>query len=477
MERRWAIIGLIAIVAAFVGAGALVLRSELTAEDDTRAPGAWEIAWQYLAAFDDGKAAEAAKLTDDPVAARATLRKIRSKLPDATVVTSLNNVQVNGSRAVGEIDIRWTFEESRTFSYGNEVNLTKQDGQWLVDWTPALVHPDLKAGQHLAMVTRTDAPAVLDAHGKSLMVWGDIGPEPVKPGRAKLLQPAMLTRAQAIGVPEKWAVAAVNAKGKRVRILDGVGPKLPKPIKTTLDVSVQDAAQAAVDTQGKPAALVAFKPSSGSILAIAQNGAADQGPIALSGLYPPGSAFELVTATAALTDGSIPAHAEGFDDIGTDIPGRTVVTAANQLGLNADFAVPGIETEAGAVRLGIDAFQQAEVAKGQGEAKVSPFGMALMSATIASGEQVTPKLWPDQPTRVLKKYPPPQAAVLEAVRRMMRMEDGVHGKTGTSNGGQGITNSWFTAYRDDMAFAVLVDDGGSARPAKAVAERFLAKVR
>lgn len=337
MERRWAIIGLIAIVAAFVGAGALVLRSELTAEDDTRSPGAWEVAWQFLTALDDRKPSEAANFTDEPPAALATVKKVFTKLPEADLVTSLNNVKVDGSRAVAEVDMRWTLETGRTFSYANEVNLAKRDGKWVVDWTPALVHPDLRPGQHLAVVTRGDAPAVLDAEGKPIMVWGEIGPEAVDPGRAKLLQLALLTRAQATGMPEKWAVAAVNAKGKRVRILDGVGPKLPKPVKTTLTVRLQDAAQAAVDSQPKPTALVVFKPSSGSILAIAQNGAADQGPIALSGLYPPGSAFELVTATAALTSGTIPGHAKGFGDIGTEIPGPDVLTAANQLGLNADL--------------------------------------------------------------------------------------------------------------------------------------------
>ena len=51
----------------------------------------------------------------------------------------------------------------------------------------------------------------------------------------------------------------------------------------------------------RQAMIVVIKPSTGEILAVAQNAAADaQGPLATTGLYPPGSTFKMVTAGAAL---------------------------------------------------------------------------------------------------------------------------------------------------------------------------------
>lgn len=483
-DRRWAILAIVALVVGFVGAGVLVLRSELNADDEARAPGAWEVAWDYLAAFDDRKTGEAAKLTDDPKASQSTLTKVLAELPDAKVVSTLDDVKVKGTEATASFDVDWTLEEGRTFSYGNVMKLQHRDGQWLIDWSPGVVHPELEPGQHIAMITRPDAPAVVDAHDQPLLIWGEIGPEPVKPERAKLLLPGMLERAQQV-VPEKWAVAAVDRKGKRVKILTGEGPKLAKPVRTTLSIKVQDAAQRAVDGQGKPAALVAIKPSTGAILAIAQNKHADQGPIALSGLYPPGSVFEVITAAAALSDGSLPADAESFDGLPEAPSSKAVVSAANQLGLNADFAIPGIATEAGGVRPVTDVAQRMDLAKGQGEAKASPFGLALVSSTIAARGPVVPKLWADKPTKVIKDYPAPGGDVIERLRTMLRESVGegpaaalrkfgqVHGHTGSAKAVGGAKHSWFTGFAGDLAFAVLVENGGSERPAVQVSGKFL----
>ena len=64
---------------------------------------------------------------------------------------------------------------------------------------------------------------------------------------------------------------------------------------------MQDAADNAVNITGKKAMIVVIKPSTGEILAVAQNAAADaDGPIATTGLYPPGSTFKIITAGAAI---------------------------------------------------------------------------------------------------------------------------------------------------------------------------------
>src|SRR5258708_8823751 len=98
-----------------------------------------------------------------------------------------------------------------------------------------------------------------------------------------------------------WRVVSVNQNGADVDVLNEV-PGAPAPSVTiSLDRSVQLAAQNAVNTTGKKAMIVVIKPSTGEILAVAQNAAADsEGPLATTGLYPPGSTFKIITAGAAL---------------------------------------------------------------------------------------------------------------------------------------------------------------------------------
>ncbi len=98
-----------------------------------------------------------------------------------------------------------------------------------------------------------------------------------------------------------WRVVSVNQNGADVDILNEVAPQPAPSMSITLDRPVQNAAQHAVDTQGRKAMLVVIKPSTGDILAVAQNAAADaDGPAATTGLYPPGSTFKIVTAGAAI---------------------------------------------------------------------------------------------------------------------------------------------------------------------------------
>ena len=98
-----------------------------------------------------------------------------------------------------------------------------------------------------------------------------------------------------------WRVVSVNQNGVDVDVLNEV-PAAPAPSVTiSLDRAVQNAAQGAVNTTGKKAMIVVIKPSTGEILAVAQNAAADsEGPLATTGLFPPGSTFKIITAGAAI---------------------------------------------------------------------------------------------------------------------------------------------------------------------------------
>jgi len=132
---------------------------------------------------------------------------------------------------------------------------------------------------------------------------------------------------------------------------------------------------------------------------------------------------------------------------------------------------------------------RAENGIGQGQVLASPLGMALVAATVARGAPVVPELIRGRPTEVLRAAPAPDAVALEQLRPMLRavVTDGtatrlaglgeVFGKTGTAEfTDDGRAHGWFVGYRGDVAFAVLVADGGSSAPALEIARRFLAAI-
>ena len=348
-------------------------------------------------------------------------------------------------------------------------------------------------------------------------------------GFARQVLPAVRTAlaAQLDGVPG-WSVAAVDAAGGTVATLVEEAPKPGTTAAISLDRAVQTAAEDAVEPIPQQAMLVAVQPSTGQLLAVAQNGAADAaGALALTGRFPPGSTFKIVTALAGVEQAGLSAdtpvacpgetviggrpvpNAERFDlgtvplrrafarscnttfaTVGAGLAPDGLTTAALQLGLGADYAVPALTTITGAVPAAPDLVQRAEDAFGQGQVLTSPLGMALVGATVAHGAPVVPQLVAGRPTEVLTAATAPDPAALEQVRTMMRavVTEGtatalnglgeVRGKTGTAeftNDGS-RAHGWFVGYRGDLAFAVRVVDGGSSEPAVAAAGRFLGAV-
>lgn len=478
----------------------------------------------YLAAFGAGDAKATGALTDSPAAATAQLTSVWQGLhPKSVQAVAVSQVQGTSApiRIVWELgDHEWT--------YDSELNLVKRGDEWLVHWSPALIHPKLKAGQSLRVRSQTGAAAVLDRDGKPLLTWAADGPKAVDSSVAPLLLGGMARVAddQGPGAAGSWHVALVDKKGKELATLyKGASTSDPvPPLHSTLDRGLQKAAQHAVDSVGKPAELIAMIPSTGDIVAVAQNKAAGGDPQVLHGLYPPGSTFKIVTSAAALRSGianagtvlpcpgeatigtrhirnedfelgNVPMHSAfahscntTFAGLASRLPADALPTAASTLGLGADFAIPGITTEAGVVKPAANGDEQVENGIGQGTVQASPFGMALVCATVESGKSVTPRLWTGSgpKTSVQQGYQPPSASVLGPLRTMMRevvtggtatalRGDGtVFGKTGTAQFGDGShSHGWFAGFRGDLAFAVLVTDAGSSSVAVSVTGKFL----
>jgi cell division protein FtsI/penicillin-binding protein 2 len=132
---------------------------------------------------------------------------------------------------------------------------------------------------------------------------------------------------------------------------------------------------------------------------------------------------------------------------------------------------------------------------GQGKVLASPLAVAGASAAVAGGKWVAPRLVTD---------PAPEAAAVEqeqldpaavaSLKEMMRsvVTGGtgtvlrntpggpVSGKTGTAEFGSDDppkTHAWFTGFQGDVAFAVIVEDGGfGAEAAAPIAGDFLARL-
>ncbi|WP_310786713.1 penicillin-binding transpeptidase domain-containing protein [Mycobacterium sp. Z3061] len=308
-----------------------------------------------------------------------------------------------------------------------------------------------------------------------------------------------------------WRIVSTNQNGVDVAVLHEVEGSPAPSVSITLDRAVQNAAQHAVDTRGGKAMLVVIKPSTGEILAVAQNAGADaEGLLATTGLYPPGSTFKMVTAGAAVdrdmatpnTMVGCPGHIDighrtipnygGFDlgvvpmsrafasscnttfaELSAKLPPRGLTQAATRYGIGLDYQVEGITTVTGSVPPTVDLTERTEDGFGQGRVLASPFGMALVAATVAAGKTPVPQLIAGRPTTVAGDNTPISPKMVDALRPMMRLvvTNGtakeiagcgeIYGKTGEAEFAGG-SHSWFAGYRGDLAFAALIVGGGSS---------------
>ncbi|MFI6430522.1 penicillin-binding transpeptidase domain-containing protein [Rhodococcus oryzae] len=323
-----------------------------------------------------------------------------------------------------------------------------------------------------------------------------------------------------------WAVQLVSANGSAQRLAGEDGTVQPD-IATTLDPAIQGAAQAAIADLPQQSAIVALRPSTGAVLAVAQNPAASaQGPIALTGLYPPGSTFKTVTTSAALQSGSVTpdtvlpcpgsANIEGrtipnddnFDlgsvplhtafarscnttmgALAVALPPTALPHAALQFGLGVDYVTPGLTTVTGSVPPADTPAQRVESAIGQGQVTATPFGMALVAASIAKGSTPAPTLVAGMPGVANTTPAPAPPQVTEQLRTMMRetvtggtatqLADiaDLRGKTGTAEVGDAPAHGWFVGIDGDVAFAVFVAGADSSAPAVDAAGRFLRPIQ
>ncbi|XVU24454.1 penicillin-binding transpeptidase domain-containing protein [Actinoplanes sp. CA-054009] len=300
-----------------------------------------------------------------------------------------------------------------------------------------------------------------------------------------------------------------------------------KPIKTTIDVKTQLAADQALATIKQPSSLVAIKVSDGTVLAVANGPDGGTVDTALTGQVPPGSTFKAVSAYGLLQRkavtadttvpcplkatvagrefknaddevlGNVPFHVDfakscntAFVALAPKLGAEGLQKAGTDLGLGSKWDL-GVEVFSGKVSPAATPTELAAATFGQGATAVSPMAMAGATAAIARGQFKQPKLVLDPaPAAPAADGPKLDQAAITPLRQMMRevVTGGtgtalkatpggpVYGKTGTAEFAEGTedTHSWFIGYQGDVAFAVMVQKGGAGSEAAVPAvDRFL----
>ena len=480
------------------------------------------------------------------------LRQTAAQLGMRHIHLVLGPVTQDGGRASARFTASADLASGHVWTYRGQLALVKRNRHWWVNWSPAAIYPGLRAGQRFVL------SAVWPARGQVLAADGTVLSSPTaiaQSGSLSLLTgnvvAATAKQAKALGAPYQKGdligqggieqadqarlagrpalIIRIEGPGKKV---DATAVKFPaaagRSVQTSIDMHTQLAAAHAVAGAATTKAIdmVVVQPSTGHVLAVIERpGGFDR---ALQGIFPPGSTFKIITASALTKKGLRPSTTvrcpptvniggrtfHNFDNehLGTTnllnafavscnttfamlasqhLTGSALHSMAEEFGFNQKPAlgIPAVlgrfSTPHQPVDLAADAF-------GQGTDLVNPLSQAAEAAAIEDGTWRPPQL-------VLNPAPPQTAqahklspALLGSLRPMMRavvtrgtaagvgFPPGVYGKTGTAEYGSGRnppSHAWFIGYRGDLAFAVLVEGGGVGADASApIANAFLHKL-
>jgi len=479
-----------------------------------------QVASAFLTAWQEGDLAKAANYTDQSTAASAGLAAYAKDLnlkkfaatpgavADATGSSSAKpreNVTfaVSASVATGG----GTTAVRGTWAYHSSLVAYEQPNSsvWFVAWQPDVVAPNLTAATHLAAVSVPPTVSmVTDASGANLTRYGDAG----------LATIAGLLKAQAPtneGANAGLDVAIETKSGTPVTNSEApiIAPGNYPTLSTTIDPKAETAARSAVGAH-KGSALVAIQPSTGKILAIANN--AQDNDFALTAAVAPGSTMKIITSTALLNSGLATANTgvacpsaftvqgityhndqgesepagtplaydfaqscnNAFSQWWPHLSGKLASTAKDYYGLDQSWNI-GIGNLSGSyfnAPASASGSELAQEAFGEGELVASPIAMASVAATVDTGTFKQPIL--TATAKQLTAQPLP-AATDAGLKQMMRevVTQGtgaglgfgptVYAKTGTADiQGQEQPNSWLVAFdpTKDIAVACLVVNAG-----------------
>ncbi|MFC7816151.1 penicillin-binding transpeptidase domain-containing protein [Streptomyces sp. NPDC057367] len=490
---------------AAAAAGEKVRSGPLTAAEVT------STAQRFLTAWQRGDVAGAAAATDDAEAAKALLTGYTkdARVKDVTLTP--------GSPAGDEVpfSVKATVahgETSKPLAYDSALTVVRGpgDGEPLVDWHSAVVHPELRDGDKLVTGEAGDPPVeALDRDGGKLTAAQ-------YPSLGTVLD----------GLREKYGEKAGGTPGIELRVVRGKESKAakasdktllelsegtPGTLKTTLDPALQAAAEQQVSGKAR-ASVVLMRASTGEILAVANGGHGFN--TAFQGSLAPGSTMKVVTASMLIEknlasmdqkhpcpkyftyggwkfqnddefeikDGTFKASFArscntAFISQAPELENDDLTKQAKEVfGLSMNNWAVGVPTFDGSVPVQSAAPMAASLI-GQGGVRMNPLNMASVAATVKSGSFHQPYLVsPSVDGRKLATASRTMSAsTLAQLREMMSYTAaagtaaepmaGVGGDAGAKTGSAEVDNQekpngWFTAYKGDLAGAGVVQQGG-----------------
>ncbi|MGW3287479.1 penicillin-binding transpeptidase domain-containing protein [Streptomyces sp. NPDC001002] len=463
---------------------------------------------KFFAAWEKGDGAQAATYTNNDVGAEPLLTAYGT---DAHIT----HVKITPGAATGatvpfSVKATVSYEgKSKPLAYKSELTVVrgKTTGRALVDWQPSVLHPQLKKGDTLVTGEAANPPIeAVDRDGTVLTAekYPSLGPI-LDELRAKYGDSAG-------GTPGVELSIRHDVEGSADTSLLTLSKGKPGELRTTLRASAQAAAETAVKKYAE-SSVVAVKPSTGEVLAVA-NHRADGFNAAFLGQLAPGSTMKILTAATLIDNGITSMNgpapcpddatwqsqtfhnlkdmtpnlnatlSESFarscntafvkyaDEVKVDSLTRE---AEDRFGLGRDNWKSGIPSFDGSVPASGGPDTAANMI-GQGQVQMSPLNMASVTATAMTGAFRQPVIVsPKLDDRQLATAKGLSANTVQQLRSMMN-RTAVSGtaagvmaglgpdfgaKTGSAEvDGQSKSNSWFTGYRGDVAAAAMTQDGG-----------------
>ncbi|MET9506634.1 penicillin-binding transpeptidase domain-containing protein [Streptomyces sp. NPDC006622] len=462
----------------------------------------------FFAAWEQGRGASAAALTNNAGKAEPLLTSY-GRAAHITGARITPGAQA-GATVPFAVKATVSYEgKSEPLAYRSRLTVVRglTTGRALVDWQPSVVHPGLTHMDDTLVTGESTTPPIeaVDRDGKVLTKqrYPSLGPI-LDELRAKYGDRAGGTAGVELVIHH---AAPDSADTPLLTLSEGRAGRLP----TTLRASAQAAAERAVLKYGE-SSVVAVQPSSGEVLAVANN-RNDGWNAAFLGEVAPGSTMKIVSAATlidnGITEASGPApcpseatwQSQTFHNIENMPPDEDATLSESfARSCNTAFVKYADEVKVDALtdeakdrfgigldwQTGIPSFDGSVPASGgpdtaaaligQGQVQMNPLTMASVTATATTGAfrqpVIVPRSLDDRELAHARGLP---ASTVEQLRAMMNrtatsgtaagVMSGLSGRIGAKTGsaevdGNARSDSWFTGYRGDVAAAAMVQDGG-----------------
>ncbi len=466
-----------------------------------------DTARKFFAAWESGDGPTAAQYTNNAEAAEPVLTGYH----DVAHIADVKITPGTASGATVPYSVKATISyggKSKPLAYDTKLTVVRglTTGRPLVDWQPSVVHPQLKDGDTLVTNESTPPIKALDRNGTTLTKddYPSLGPilDQLRKKYGDLAGGTsgieLVIHHHSQDAPDTTLVTLAKGKSGTLR--------------TTLSATAQAAAEHAV-AQFAQSSVVAVKPSTGEVLAVA-NHRDDAFNAAFQGELAPGSTMKIITAATFIDKGITNANGpapcpptavwknQTFHNLTNLAPDENATLsdsfarscntafikyadavddnslakeAEDHFGLGRDNWQTGISSFDGSVPASGGPDRAANMI-GQGQVQMDPLNMASVTATAMTGVFRQPVIVPKQlDGRKIATAQGLSPGTVAQLRQMMHrtaisgtaagVMAGLGGDVGAKTGSaevdaQAKSNSWFAGYRNDVAAAAMTQEGG-----------------